>query len=241
MKGNNKMTDNLESNSQAGSAGSPNPDVSSAGNVQPTSTFDASKLPEQLESIVAKAVEKAVQSTKDRRFSNIEKQLDDFKPVMERVKEILTPEQLAQMNQIQRDAEFEELKRTVYGQPQTGTPKTGTPQGTATIGTTDILNTLGLDGNDPEVIEKVLKSGDPAQAALNAAKIAVQRANQTPPSLSASASIDGTPPKPADASALKSEYIKEISANRGKRDAIKAIQEKYRKMGFDPGSVGFSV
>ena len=86
------MTDEtLESNSSNGNGDSPNSSASNAGNGSSTSTFDSQKMPEQLESYVSKAIEKALQSTKDKRISGIEKTLDDFKPVMEKVKALLTP------------------------------------------------------------------------------------------------------------------------------------------------------
>jgi hypothetical protein len=191
------MTENLESSSTLGSTGAPSSDVSQGQNVQPPSTFDASKLPEQLESLVSKAVEKAVQSQKDRRFSEIEKTLGDFKPVLERVKGLLTPEQLAQFNQIQRDAEIDELKQTVQKLTQTGAPAVGNQQSTAANDAQRILQAAQLDANTPEVLDLIRQYGnDPVTLAVRAGELRAKAANKPSPSAAESASIltESAPP-----------------------------------------------
>lgn len=190
------MTDDLESNSSDGSAGSPNSAASIGSNVSSTSTPEAPNALEQMESLVSKAVEKALQSQKDKRFSTIEKKLDGFTPVMEQVKAILTPEQLKKLNAIQKDAEFEELKQAVYGKTDSSTPTEGNQTSAAKFDAQNILKEYQLDGNDPDVIAQVLSKDfkNETEAKLAAANLAFRRSNPTPPDISAAPVIKGGAP-----------------------------------------------
>lgn len=220
------MTDEtLESNSNEGSTESPNSAASSAKNVSSTSTLQ----PEQLEQYVSKAVEKALQSQKDKRFSGIEKTLDGFKPVLEQVKSLLTPQQLAEFNQIQKDAEFEELKRVVYGKASTGTPATGNQESTATV--IDVLKQFPeLDANDTDVVAKVLSLTDPKEAEYQALKLIRSRATQTTPSASAASPLTGTPPVPTN----QADMINKLAELQKTPSKFKAeIAELEHKLGWD--------
>lgn len=184
------MTDDLESNSPNGSAGLPNSVVSEGKNVQQTSTPDASKLPDNLDSIVSKAVEKAMQSQKDKRFSSIEKEISEFKPVLERVKTLLTPEQMKEFNAIQKDAEFEELKQTVTRLSQTGVPETGNQKNTATEEAQHIFQKYEVDMNDPAAVGFLgLKGADLIDAV---ATYAFKKSKQPTLDSSAASSIQGS-------------------------------------------------
>jgi hypothetical protein len=217
------MTDEtLESNSSEGSTESPNSAASQAKSVSSTSMLQ----PEQLEQYVSKAVEKALQSQKDKRFSGIEKTLDGFKPVLEQVKSLLTPQQLTEFNQIQKDAEFEELKRVVYGQASTGTHATGNQVGTASV--IEVLKQFpDLDANDPDVITSVLSQQDPDKAELAASRLLRKRASQSP-SASAASPVVGTPPPPAN---LMDEFNQKAKTLRG--NALIELKMQYRKKGLD--------
>ena len=103
------MTDtNLESGQNLQDGGTANSAHSQAPGDKPTSTFDEAKLLERIGALVKDEVGKAVQSSKDRRFDKIEKTLSDYQPVLEKVKERLSPEDFATL---QRDLEWEEMKR----------------------------------------------------------------------------------------------------------------------------------
>jgi len=230
------MTDNLESNSTEGSAGSPNPAVSAAQNVSSTSTLDAQKLPDQLESLVSKAVEKALQSQKDKRFSTIEKTLDGFKPVMEQVQALLTPEQLKEFKQIQKDAEFEELKKAVFGGTQTSTQPSGTQKGTAEEAQA-VFEEYSINPNDPEAIPLLGLQGTDLVKAVS--KLAIKRAKQSTPDSSEAPSLSSGAPKPVGIGGLTEQYQKDMLTARGKPSLLKDIKEKARKAGVPVDSIAF--
>jgi DNA repair exonuclease SbcCD ATPase subunit len=125
---------------------------------------------------VADAVREALQdenllkSLKDRRFNQIQRSLDEVSPVLEKVKGILTPEQQAQFSQIQRDAEFEDLKQRVYGTPQTqtGVPQSGTP-GSAAVDVETTVKKLQFADNDPALAALRIKHANNPTEFLNAA------------------------------------------------------------------------
>lgn len=234
------MTDEtLESNSGSGNAGSPNPSASPAGNGSSTSTFDPQKMPEQLESYVSKAIEKALQSTKDKRISGIEKTLDDFKPVMEQVKALLTPEQLREFNQIQRDAEFEDLKRRVYGNTSTSTPAIGN-QESAAVDVAKVFGERGLDLKDPQVaLVANMKYASPQEAELAAYKLRDRLAATPTHNPAQDVSIVGKSTPPQNVDALTKQYQTDMIAARGKPDAIRQIKEQAMKNGVPVDSVTF--
>lgn len=241
------MTDNLESDLAEGSAGQPNPAASQGNGDKPTSSFNASKLPEQLESLVTKAVEKAVQSTKDRRFSNIEKQLDDFKPVLEQVKSILTPEQLRQFNEIQKDAEFEQLKKMVYGNPSTSTSESGNQGRAANSEAQGVLlqvvdELLDLPANDSRVTQIKLDHGNDINAYKEAAKKLKQSLETGTPTPAEQPLPTGSAPRPPSVEENMNKYINEMKDARGKGNQFgNAIKEKYRKLGVPVDEITFRV
>jgi len=140
--------ENLESGQVEGNEGVTNPPVSQTPGDKPPSTFDADKLLDQLRVTIVEEVGRAVQSTKDKRFSEIEKTLGNFQPVLERFKDIVSPEQL---QQVQRDLEWEEVKRRVF--EQTGEPASaGNTAQAPAVDTAKVIRESGLlDMNDPKV------------------------------------------------------------------------------------------
>jgi hypothetical protein len=170
------VANTLDSNSQGGQQGSPTPDNLTSQNVQPPSTPAPTSSPEQMRTLVAELIGEALRdpkvytSIKDKRISGIEQQLRDASPVLEQVRKILTPEQQAQFSQIQRDAEFEQLKQAVYGNSstQTGTPQSGTP-GSAALDVEPILSSLQFQPNDPALAALKIKHSGNTQELLKAA------------------------------------------------------------------------
>jgi len=135
----------LESNSSDGSGGSPDQPVSSGENVQPTSSFN----PDDLLKLLEPLIDKKVQSVKDRRIAELENTVKGIQPVLERFKGLVPDEKL---REIQKDLEFEDLKRKVYGtEIPTSEPEIGTQKANAAINVEPVIAEFGLDMTDPEV------------------------------------------------------------------------------------------
>ena len=215
------MTDtNLESGQAGGIANS-----AQAGD-KPTSPFDEAKLLERIGSLVETTIEKKLQSQKDRRFDKIEKTLGDFQPVLEKVKDLLTPEQL---EKVQRDLEWEEMKRRTGLTPTSPTPQVGDQRAAAVEPKSDIAKELGLDENDPEVAAVLREGADP----LKLAKVAIAKANKPTPSPTGAPGMVTPPAAPVDdQAALMTAYQKEVAGLRGNVLAVSQLQAKYRQKGL---------
>ncbi len=223
------MTDtNLESGQNLQDGGTANSAHSQAPGDKPTSTFDEAKLLERIGALVKDEVGKAVQSSKDRRFDKIEKTLSDYQPVLEKVKERLSPEDFATL---QRDLEWEEMKRRTGLLTSTSpTEQVGNQQATAAQPKSDVVKELGLDENDPDVARVLRESGpDP----LKLAKVAVSKAKTPAPDPSGAPAM-GTPPAPPTdgQEALAAAYSKEVASLRGNVLAVSQLQAKYRQKGL---------
>ena len=215
------MTDtNLESGQTSGTANSAQPGD------KPTSSFDEAKLLERIGSLVETTIEKKLQSQKDRRFDKIEKTLGDFQPVLEKVKDLLTPEQL---EKVQRDLEWDEMRRRTGLLPTSQTSQVGSPQAAAVESKSDIVKELGLDENDPEVAAVLREGADP----LKLAKVAINMAKKPTPSPSGVPSMVTPPAPPVDEqAALMTAYQKEVAGLRGNVLAVSQLQAKYRQKGL---------
>ena len=223
------MTDtNLESGQNLQDGGTANSAHSQAPGDKPTSTFDEAKLLERIGALVKDEVGKAVQSSKDRRFDKIEKTLSDYQPVLEKVKERLSPEDFATL---QRDLEWEEMKRRTGLLTSTSpTEQVGNQQVTAAQPKSDVVKELGLDENDPDVARVLRESGpDP----LKLAKVAVSKAKTPAPDPSGAPAMGTPPAPPADGQeALAAAYSKEVASLRGNVLAVSQLQAKYRQKGL---------
>lgn len=147
------MTDeNLESNSPEGIAGSPNPNNSQGQSVQQSSGFDAEAMLKQLEPLI----EKKVQSVKDRRIAELEKTVSGFQPVLERFKGIVPDEKL---REIQKDLEFEDMKRRVYGENPTSASEVGSQKSAAAVTAESVLLKAGVTANDPAIAKWIQENG----------------------------------------------------------------------------------
>lgn len=189
--------ENQESSSALGSAGSPTSSASQSANVQPTSGFDADHLLKQVESLI----EKKVQSVKDRRFDEMGKRLGDAETVLERVKGLIPADKF---RELEKDLEFEALKKQVYGTPSTGAPAVGNQQASAAVETDKVIAELGLPQTDPEVI--LLKTQN--ANALEFAKLAVRKAKSPQPS---DADRPATPASPVVSSLTPQEIEKKAA------------------------------
>jgi hypothetical protein len=170
------VANTLDSNSGNGNQGTPNPATSDPQSVQPPSTTAPTQSPDQMRALVSQIVTEALQNPdilkgmKDRRFNQIQGTLDNLSPVLEKVKGLLTPEQQAQFSQIQRDAEFEDLKQRVYGTPQTQTgAATGGTQSSAAVDVETTVKKLQFADNDPALAALRIKHANNPIEFLNAA------------------------------------------------------------------------
>lgn len=232
----------LDSNSETGTQGAPTPATSTPQNVQPPSTSAPAQSPDQVRALVSQMLSEALQNPdilkgmKDRRFNQIQRTLDDFSPVLEKVRGILTPEQQAQFAQIQRDAEFEQLKQTVYGSPntQTGTNPVGNQAGAA-LDTETVITSLKFQPNDPALAALKIKfSGDPqglVKAAADLRLSQLQTPSPTPGTgLSQSgAAISGLTPEQSDQKLLQlQDLYKNYSQN---KPAITVLENELKTAG----------
>ena len=193
------MTDEIqESNSPSGSAGSPNQTTSQGQGVQPTSAFDADQLLKQLEPLI----EKKVQSVKDRRLGEFDKRLGDAETVLGRVKELIPADKF---RELEKDLEFEELKRRVYGeQPQTGASVTGTQQTSAAVDTAKVFSLLNLPENAETTALKARTYGSEAEAAVAALHyFEVQKSKPVPTDADRATPQASPPPTAPDAKAIE--------------------------------------
>ena len=223
------MTTDSDSTLDGGRAEQPNSVSSSNSEVQPSSTQAPS-----LEQIAQKLerLERMAQSDKDRAVTKTNKRLDELQENLTRVEELLTHGlSLAQaVETAQYEKDIEEIRNAYKSGSLPASRGNGTGKSEEVL---KVITQYGLDPNSAEGIE-LLQTGDPDKAEL-----AILRKRKA--SIGAAQTLVGEPPKPADNESLKREYIKQLQANRGNRNAIKAIQDEFRQKGFDPGSVGFSV
>lgn len=183
----------LESNSQQGAQGQPTPDASGAGGSSTSTSDDLfARYGEQFRKIAREEAERAAQSTKDKRLGQIEKQLTDFAPILERVATLtnMSPEQKAQ---IQRDLEWDEMRKRVLYQDTGG--NAAAPQSPSkTDPSLEVIKALDLDDNDPQVVAAVRDNENPVKLAVALANLKLSRASQpqpTPASIAAPASGSG--------------------------------------------------
>lgn len=105
-----------------------------------------------------------------------------------------------------------------------------------------VFESLGLDLKDTRVASALVRKYENAdQVELTAYRLQRELAQSPNPTSAQSASLLTGTPRQVDTSALREDYIKEIQTMRGNRQGIKAVQDKYRKLGFDTGSVDFRV
>lgn len=224
------MAENLESGNGQGATGQPTPAASGAGSVSGTSNGNDAVLTE-IQAIKKRMedFERRAQGDKDRAVQGVRREFETWKPVLEKVAAQfnLTPEQVAT---VQRDMEFDELKRRVFEQPSQPPAQAAPVQDAGEQMFQKALKRYGLDATDPDVVGLMRETSDPEDRLFRLAELgAVRKTAPTPTPGSTPAPSGGTPPKPD----LKAEYDREIAANRGNVMAIAEIKKKYRKQGLD--------
>jgi len=239
--------DQTQESSQPGDAGElPTPSFSGSGDSS-TSESDAivskirSALLEDLKPVIKEMAEKQAQSVKDKRISQIEKKIGRLGLLAELEEQGATiPDNLKQ------EMRFRDLEErlTQPAQPAQSVDNGLSTQKQAVTDAIAELTKYGLDSNDAGFIELLRgKYANRAEFDLKVQRFVVGKL--APPKPANPADIVQSPVTAGatgkNPDALKSEYIKEMQANRGNKAAIKALQEKYKRQGFDPGSVGFNV
>lgn len=177
------MTENMESGQDLGGQGVPNPDAS-GGDVQQSSPVDGVSLADVL--TVVKNLEgqvRALQSDKDKGIAKVGKQVNDLAEQMAKYESYresgLKPEQA--IREMQIDA-------LLAGQPNEGStevlPKEegGTEPKVASADHKVILQQLGLQPNDPKVLEVLREKDNFIDQVVSFAALATEKAKtqQTP-------------------------------------------------------------
>lgn len=229
-----------DSGQQAGAQGA-NPVASPPVGVQPNSqTPDLSVLVKNLQAEV-----NALKGDKDRGVSRVSKELDNIKPMLEKVMQFveLTPDQ---QRQIQRDFEFDAMKQQVYGSPLQ--PSAPASQGSGAVSATqfgefDVLQFLGMSTSDPEVSNALIQAnGNPLNLAVSLGELRARRAVQSPPNPAVNAGlVSGAAPIAPNRAEMVAGYKNELQAARGSKTAVRDIQSKYRTMGLDVDNIGLSI
>jgi hypothetical protein len=184
-----------------------------------------------LKPVIEEVVERKVQSAKDKRFSSLEKGESVMREVLATLKSqnVAIPKELEQELQIK-----DYIDQRLAGVAPT-TDKSMSSAGANQTGGFNVveeLNQLGLSTNNPDVVKLVggqYRNADHFRA--EAAKLALKLSKPFTPSDTVSPAPAGSSVVAASATELIGTYKKEMLANRGKKDVMKAIKDKYRSSG----------
>jgi hypothetical protein len=235
------MAENQLESGQSGEQELPTPSFSDQATSSTSTGADeiVSKLLPQLEQMI----ERKVQSTKDKRISEIEKALGGRSKILAELEEAgvpITKEVRAEM----RIRELEERLTQPPTQPAQAVDAGPSTQKAAVTDAIAELSKYGLSSNDPGFIE-LLRGKYQNRDAFDKAVLGHIVQKIAPPKPANPADVVQAPARGGatekSADALKQDYIKEMQTMRGNRAGIKAVQEKYRNMGIDPGSIDFRV
>lgn len=148
-----------------------NSDTSQTGGQQ-TSQGNADAMPEWAAEISKRLdrIERNGQSNKDRGISNINKQLAEFRPILERVKKIANMDDV-QMAELQESLELDEMKRRVLGNENTQTGNLALEgnqnEDAAAEAAKAVVSEFGLKLDDPIASKAIAETGgDPLKLAI---------------------------------------------------------------------------
>ena len=236
----------LESN-QPGEAELPTPSFSGSGDSSPSGGADEivskirSALLEDLKPVIQQTIERQVQSTKDKRIADIEKKMGRLGLLAELEEQGATiPENLKQ------EMRFRDLEErlTQSTQPAQSRDDGSSQQKQAVTEAIAELSKHGLDTNDAGFIQllrgqyKNRAEFDLAVTRHVVAKLAPQKA-ASPADVVQAPATGGVAGKSVEA--LTSDYQKEmLAAKRGDKTAIRAIKDKYIKLGVQVDHVVFT-
>lgn len=184
---------------------------------------DFTSLAKELSEI--KSQLRSLQSGKDKAVDRIE----------ERLAKYLGVEEDKVMDAQRRMALDDLLDERLQGAQQ-ASGRANVPQANDEVQT--VINELGLDANNPQVLSVLTKKLSPVRTAIELAKLAQPSSAPTdaqrPP-------VQGVPPTTPNQEALVAEYRAKVLANRGKRDVILALRAEYKQKGVPVESISFSI
>jgi hypothetical protein len=178
----------LDSTNNQGTGTAPQSPASGGG-----SDSNGSDVASMLKSISDRltVMERGTQSEKDRAVARVTKQMDDWKPTLEKLAQLaaLTPEKTAEISQAMEYQEMREIVRNLSsGTQQSAAPVVEAPASEASL---DIVKELGLDVSDPQVAQAIRDNQNIGKLASALAKVAVTRAQSPTPSLGSSPAPTG--------------------------------------------------
>lgn len=250
------MSDKTVDSSQAGngSEGQPTPQFQNQPDVQPNSQPQGSNLRDEVTNILKElgyagdlnaAIERQIQSTKDRRFANLDKvtgRVDDLESQIARY------DALIKGGMSKDDALFRmKVEDAISKQPTSGS--TNSP---AFGGQTDdwwvrtqrsLLSVAGVSENDPGFAEFVRSKRFPShQVYIDELEGWLKNRRQGTPTngaLNMSGQASGAAGSQSDQATLRANYERELAEiPRGRYERVIALKNKYRQLGFDPNSLG---
>lgn len=221
-----------------GSEGTTTPPASPGAGDEPNSQAAADQLVnavlERLESSIEERVQKAVQSTKDKRFNEVEDFTTTYGPLLKRVKDLIPAEDY---DRIQRDLEMEDL-RSIVNTLQRGQGNTGNVTPAPPVDVAKLVGDSGLDPRDPQVIMMMNRKFDSALEAKAAiADILISKNSApTPTPAQSPASNTGEPtPNNDTAESLMAEYKKAVAPYRGNIQKVSELQASFRRKAAEKG------
>lgn len=225
------MTDNLDEGKQ-GEAGGVAPTTPSATPAQPL-TGDVASLAATVKALQGEIA--ALKGGKDAAVNRMEKAVA---PLLDYAKYLpnVSEEEIAEAR---RKAALDEFIAEKYGQnqPAPSSPAQVTPPA-AQVDAQSIVTALQLNANDPDVAKIVVEKTGPELIAALANVAVAKKLQPSPTPAQGAAPVGGVPPQET-LDSLAAEYTKEVQANFGKREVIKAIQARYKAKGLDVTKIGF--
>jgi len=212
----------------SGSVGVPTPQISQNSSDQPSSSatpFNEDALIEKLTTRLEDVVERKLQSTKDKRFKNLEG-YEEAAPTLKKFKEYLDKSG-GDVDKASREMQIDQLIASRGGG---GSPAPTGAQRSETVDETkvaDILNEAGVKFDDPDVVawgKKTYASAGDAYHSLT--RLATRKLKQAAPGNPAGAVFDGVGNSPStNKEERKNELYAELAATQSNPDA----HEKRRK------------
>lgn len=250
------MTDKpVESGNQEGgsSEATPSPEFQSPDNVQQTSqTPSSDNLRSTVEQVLKdmgltdldQRIERTIQSTKDRRFSQLNEiggRVDELEANVTRFRE-LTSKGMSDEDALwrMRTEQFMQSQQQQATPGQTNQPQFGKPRDWWVTAQSELLKSAGVPENDPAVAEfaRSKKFNSPEAYLSELAGFVGQRlsGNQTSGALNMSGG-NATPPAGANLARLKQQYQEErAKIPRGSSLEYSNLRAKYRQLGYDPAT-----
>jgi hypothetical protein len=237
----------LDSGQNQGNAAMPNAAVSddrgdqqgSGGAEKLLASFDT--LTKRLDEIDART--RSLQGDKDRGVKKVSDEISDLKKMLadyDKLREKLSPDEA--IEQIELKQSVQEIRDFITQQRGTSasTQAPGTGDGVA-VNAAKAFAEFDLDLKDPRVADALGKTYNTEAEAVAAAGRVYRQIQLSPtPTPAQDASVQGSVVH-QNTETLKREYIQKVTAARGNKSLIKALQEQYRNLGVDVGNIGFNV